>query len=304
MKFRQNSIKPLIALIIVICSCSPNSESIAATTNESEKEIVQTDAASSLLVVGGIKLAAAHDLFLDVELKEHGDLVIKEVGVVFSTSKKPTITDHKIARVKVEKKFKQRISNLEPETLYYIRPYAITANKVLYGEELTMTTIKKGNFTYTFIPNNADEATIARIKAAFDKAIAYYNNFTSIVKHVTVNYSPNTPTADGNFNGWINMGANVKYQQIGTAMHEMAHTVGIGQHWKYNELMKGTWQGKRANEILQMMTDDPNAVVKGDGQHFWPYGINGYWEDTASEQLYITHALILQGMKADGLPSN
>lgn len=263
------------------------------------------DLASPLLVLGTIKVAGAHDLFLDVELKEQGDLTIQEIGLVYNTVKEPTITNNKIARSSVESKFKQRISNLTPQTVYYVRPYAITPAKVLYGEEITISTIKKGNFTYTFNQNGADAATVARIKAAFDLATTYYNNFTSIVKNVTVNYSPGTPTADANFAGWINMGSNAAYQKAGTAMHEMAHTVGVGQHAKYWELMyAGTWHGTRANEILKMMTNDPSAVVKGDNTHFWPYGINGSWEDDGSDFLYIMNALILQGMKADGMPSN
>lgn len=263
------------------------------------------DLASPLLVLGAIKVAGAQDLFFDVELKEHGDLTIQEIGLVYNTVKEPTVANNKIARSTVESKFKQRISNLTPETLYYVRPYAVTPLKVLYGEEFVISTIKKGNFTYTFIPNGADAATVNRIKAAFDLATTYYNNFTSIVKNVTVNYSPGTPTADANFAGWINMGANTAYQKAGTAMHEMAHTVGVGQHAKYWELMyAGTWHGTRANEILKMMTNDPNAVVKGDNTHFWPYGINGSWEDDGSDFLYMMNALILQGMKTDGMPSN
>lgn len=263
------------------------------------------DLASPLLVLGAIKVAGAQDLFFDVELKEHGDLAIQEIGLVYNTVKEPTVANNKIARSAVENKFKQRITNLTPETLYYVRPYAVTANAVLYGEEFVISTIKKGNFTYSFNQNSADATTVNRIKAAFDLATTYYNNFTSIVKHVTVNYSPGTPTADANFAGWINVGSNAAYQKAGTAMHEMAHTVGIGQHSKYWELMySGTWHGKRANEILQMMTNDPNAVVKGDNTHFWPYGVNGSWEDDGSDFLYMMNALILQGMKADGLPSN
>lgn len=265
--------------------------------------------ASPFLVIGEIKIAGANDLFLDVTLKEHGDLKVQEIGVVYSTAAKPTITDNKIVRSKVEDKFKERVRNLKPETLYYVRPYALTSDGVLYGEQIVMSTIKKGNFTYTLNEDvNADANTKAayiRIKAAFDGATAYYNNFTSIVKHITVNYSPGTPTADANFAGNVRVGPDSRYQQIGTAMHEMAHSVGVGQHAKYWELMvSGKWQGKRANEILQMMSNDPLAYVKGDSQHFWPNGINGYWEDTASEDLYILHALILQGMKTDGLPSN
>lgn len=263
-----------------------------------------TDLASPLLVLGAIKVAGANDLFFDVVLKEQGSLTIQEIGLVYNTVTKPTITNNKIARSKVEDKFKQRITNLTPETLYYVRAYAITPNAVLYGEEFVISTIKKGNFTYSFNQNGADEATVNRIKTAFNVATTYYNNFTSIVKHVTVNYSPGTPTADANFSGWINVGSNSAYQKAGTAMHEMAHTVGVGQHLKYTELMKSTWQGKRANEILQMMTNDPNALVKGDGMHFWPYGVNGAHEDDGSDFLYMMNALILQGMKTDGLPSN
>ncbi len=262
-----------------------------------------------ILDIREVKVAGAHDLFIDIDLTENGDLSIDEVGVVFSTHEAPTIEDNKIVRDEVESSFKQRISNLEPETLYYIRPYAITSSGVSYSNQISMRTIKKGNFTWSFWNEdpNADaetKAAYARIRAAFDEATEYYNNFTSIEKHVNVNFSPGTPTADANFDGWINMGANSSYQKTGTAMHEMAHTVGVGTHAKYWELMKGSWQGARANDILKMMDNNPNGQISGDATHFWPYGINGAHEDTGDSMLYIKHALIIQGMKTDGLPSN
>ena len=133
----------------------------------------------------------------------------------------------------------------------------------------------------------------------------YFNNFTSITKHVTVNYSPGTPTADANFAGWINMGAVESYQRTGTALHEMAHTVGIGQHWRFDDLFTDNrYNGERANEIVQLMSGNDEEYIRKSGVHFWPYGINGAHEDTGEEDLYITHCLILQGMKTDGLPSN
>ncbi|WP_428741669.1 hypothetical protein [Tenacibaculum sp.] len=261
--------------------------------------------ASQFLSIGEIKVAGAQDLFLDVELKDHGDLAIQEIGLVYDTSKQPNIEDNKISRDIVENKFKQRISNLTQQTIYYVKPYILTDQGLMYGEQISISTIKKGNFTYSINQNGADLATLNRIKEAFDLATEYYNNFTSIEKHVTVNYSSDTPTADANFSGWINVGSKPDYQRAGTAMHEMAHSVGVGTHAKYWELMyDGFWHGDRANEILQMMTNDTNAVVKGDGLHFWPFGINGSWEDDGSDFLYIMNALILQGMKADGLPSN
>lgn len=88
-------------------------------------------------------------------------------------------------------------------------------------------------------------------------------------------------------------------------MHEIMHTVGVGQHWKWNELIAGgKYQGTHANKMLQIMSGDTTAVINGDGLHFWPYGINGAHEDTGAKMLYIIHSLIMQGMKEDGLPNS
>ena len=257
--------------------------------------------------IGETKIAAVHDIWLEVKLQE-GDENINEVGIVYSKTNNPTIENNKIVHDKVELNYKQRITSLDEETLYYIKSYAITPNAITYSDEIAVTTIKKGNFTWSFWweDANADSETKAafeRIRIAFDQATWYYNNFTSIEKHVNVNYSPGTPTADAKFDGWINFGANPSYQRTGTAMHEMAHTVGVGTHWKYTELMQGSWQGNRANAILKFMTNNNGALIYGDKIHFWPYGINGAHEDTGLEMDYIIHALIIQGMKSDGLPS-
>jgi hypothetical protein len=86
----------------------------------------------------------------------------------------------------------------------------------------------------------------------------------------------------------------------------MAHSVGVGQHWYWtsNLIIGGVYQGVVANKMLRFMTRDATAALKGDTQHFWPYGINGSNEDTGEEILYITNVLVIQGMKADGLPSS
>lgn len=64
-----------------------------------------------------------------------------------------------------------------------------------------------------------------RLAQAFDTATEYYNNFTSIVKHLDVHYNADVPTADGNINGTIKVGSNPSYQKAGTAMHEIMHSV-------------------------------------------------------------------------------
>lgn len=255
------------------------------------------------LKVGETKVAGAHDVWLDVSVTNQGDLEIEEIGLVYGTTNNPTLDDNVVTREDVALTFKERIANLESETSYYFKAYAKTLNGITYGDEVTMATIKEGNFTWSFWWEDTNEPAFGRLREAFDKAAWYYNNFTSIEKHVNVNYNTGTPTADANFDGWINFGANPDYQRTGTAMHEMAHTVGVGTHAKYWELMQGSWQGNRANQILQMMTNDPNAEIHGDNTHFWPYGINGAHEDDGSEMMYIIHALVLQGMKVDGLPN-
>ncbi|WNH10610.1 hypothetical protein [Thalassobellus suaedae] len=226
-----------------------------------------------IVLIGDTKVASVHDIWLEVKTQE-SDEKISEVGIVYSTLSNPTIESNKIVRDGVENNFKQRITVLDAETLYYIKSYTITPNAITYSDEIAISTIKQGNFTWSFWweDTNADaetQASFDRIRAAFDEATWYYNNFTSIEKHVNVNYSPGTPTADANFDGWINFGSNPSYQKTGTAMHEMAHTVGVGQHWKYTELMQGSWQGNRANAILKFMTNDSNALIYGDNVHFY-----------------------------------
>lgn len=259
-----------------------------------------------VLQMGDVSVSGVHDLFVDVKIISSGDYPILESGVTWGIVTKPTIDSNKsITKLSNSTaKFRQRITDLDEFTTYYVRPFAKTIIGIEYGDQVMLSTIKAGKFTYTLNPNGADEATIKRLRDAFDEATYYYNNFTSVEKNLTVNYSPGTPTADGNISGWINMGSNQSYQRTGTAMHEIAHTIGVGTHWKWAELMKGTWQGNRTKQILRMMTDSETAQINGDGQHFWPYGINGANEDNGDEMLYIMNALILQGMKADGLPSN
>ena len=253
-----------------------------------------------------ISISGAHDIFVEVELIDRGDLPITEMGVVWGTEEVPTIENNKIIHATIEDHFKQRITDLEEQSVYFIRPYKISDGEAVYGRQMIISTIPEGNFTWSFNGTlDLSNPIHARIKSAFDEATWYFNNFTSITKHVTVNYSPGTPTANANFDGWINMGPVESYQRTGTALHEMAHSVGVRTHWKYDDLFTDNrYNGERAAEIIQLMSGDDEEYIRKSGVHFWPYGINGAHEDTGEEDLYITHCLILQGMKTDGLPSN
>lgn len=267
-------------------------------TNKAEVPVLKT---SSTTVAG------AHTAYIDAELIHHGGAEVTEKGICWSERELPTPQDNKLDFSEEKTYFKARLKGLKPESTYYVRSYAINAEGIGYGEQVEVKTIAEGNITFTVHresnPSPELQETYKRLQTAFENATYYYNEFTSIQKNINVYYNPGVPTADGNINGTIRVGPNASYQRTGTAMHEIMHTVGVGQHHKWNELIAGgTWNGSRANEILQMMTNSPSAIIKGDGLHFWPFGINGAHEDSGEEMLYITHALILQGMKIDGLP--
>jgi hypothetical protein len=133
-----------------------------------------------------------------------------------------------------------------------------------------------------------------RIVKAIDEALLIYNANGSFAKTLTVSYNPATPTADGNYNGSIRFGG-----MIGTrvALHEIAHTLGIGQHQKWNELIKnGKWTGQYAIRQLREF-DGPDAVLSADRQHFWPYGLNHDRE--GGPENFVRHVKMVAAFQRD-----
>lgn len=231
--------------------------------------------------------------------------VVTEKGICWATSPNPGIEDNTVTAAALS--YRCRLDNLPPASRLYIRAYAKTSDEqVYYGENRTFTTIPKGKVTYTVNQPAAEDIDhFNRIKAAAETSVEYYNKLTSISnKHLTFNYNSGVPTADASYSGWIRFGPNASYQQVGTALHEMAHCIGVGTHssWTGLVLKNGVYVGRRANRVLQLMTGDSKAYIKGDGTHFWPYGINGAHEDDHSEMTYIINTMIVQAMGEDGLP--
>ncbi|MDQ2085388.1 dockerin type I repeat-containing protein [Herbivorax sp. ANBcel31] len=161
-----------------------------------------------------------------------------------------------------------------------------------------------GNVTYTIFraenPTSEEQDAYRRIEEAMETAVSYYNTYTTITKELVVLYEPSVPTADGNINGTIRFG-NTSYMNHVTAMHEIAHTVGVGtSHSWRNLIVDGTYAGENATKELRAITGDDSATLKGDGQHFWPYGLN-YVHEAETEEDLINHCRIVNAMKKDGL---
>jgi hypothetical protein len=136
------------------------------------------------------------------------------------------------------------------------------------------------------------------ITAAMDSAVFLYNKYSDLSKHIEVYYSTGVPTAEASSNGDLRFGKDRNYMYVGTAMHEMAHTMGMGTTSEYKAMFKdGVFQGEKAQALIKEI-DGPDAVLKGDSQHFWPYGIN-YKSEVHSEQDLINHVKIVNAMYQD-----
>jgi hypothetical protein len=159
-----------------------------------------------------------------------------------------------------------------------------------------------GQFTYTLemasSPTQDQQEAYALITAAMDEAVSYYNCYTDITMHVTVYYDPGVPTAQANWYGPISFGGR-DYMNYITAMHEMAHCVGIGttSEWR-SRIVNGIFTGANATQVLREITGDPSAELHGDSQHFWPYGLNYVSEVTGEEDL-INHCKIIVAIRLD-----
>ena len=133
-----------------------------------------------------------------------------------------------------------------------------------------------------------------RITKAMDEAVAEYNKHARLRKFIFVTYDPGVPTAHANYNGHITFG-----KQIGTrtALHEMCHVFGVGTTRQWREkLVDGQWTGPAANELLKTF-DGPDAVLKGDRQHFWPYGLN--FDREVTENAFERHVKMVEALVAD-----
>ncbi|MEU2911295.1 hypothetical protein ACFYM3_06380 [Streptomyces massasporeus] len=137
------------------------------------------------------------------------------------------------------------------------------------------------------------------ITKAMNAAVARYNNLSDLGKTLTVRYEPSVPTADGNINGTIRFGSNRNYMSERTALHEIAHTIGVGTSSGWSRLGgSGTWTGGQATALVRQY-DGSGAKISTGGGHFWPYGLNydNEWSGTAADR----HVHIVAAMVRDGL---
>ena len=100
-------------------------------------------------------------------------------------------------------------------------------------------------------------------------------------------------------NGTIRFGSNRSYMTERTALHEIAHTIGVGTSANWNSLSSGgTWHGAQATALVKQF-DGSGATLSTGGGHFWPYGLN--YENEFSNTAADRHIQIVAAMVRDGL---
>ncbi|MEU5892248.1 hypothetical protein ABZ835_36245 [Streptomyces sp. NPDC047461] len=147
-------------------------------------------------------------------------------------------------------------------------------------------------------PTTDQQTAYNLITAAMNAAVARYNNLSDLGKSIAVRYDPGVPTADGNINGTIRFG-NRSYMTERTALHEIAHTIGVGTSSRWSALGgSGTWTGAQATALVRQF-DGSSAKLSTGGGHFWPYGLN--YENEMSGTAADRHVQIVAAMVRDGL---
>ncbi|MBR1789499.1 MAG: dockerin type I repeat-containing protein [Bacteroidaceae bacterium] len=237
---------------------------------------------------------------------------ITEQGLCYSTENQtPTIEEDSKATDYISycgKIFK--ISNLQPATAYYIRPYAVIGGETHYGKTHKVYTLPTGSITYTI--RTSDNSTYDQnITNAITTWAEYWNRYTSISGYTcSAGFVDGVATADCSYGGWVRFGSNTSYQQCGTAMHENLHGIGMGTSTEWTNLGSGKhWAGPRVNEFIKFFENSDGATMYGDSQHAWcsnsngglSYTINGAHEDAYSDLQRTANSLLAQAYCEDGL---
>lgn len=160
-----------------------------------------------------------------------------------------------------------------------------------------------GALTYSLASGSASWPADARARIIYimDGAVAQYNRYGTFTKHLTVNLNSGVPTAQANYDGWIEFGTNASYQTYRTALHETSHTLGVGTTWQWRANLSvptgtGTWVGANGEAQIQAL-DGAGAVITSDGTHFWPYGLN--YESEGNTENYRRHVLMMRAFRRD-----
>ena len=115
---------------------------------------------------------------------------------------------------------------LEPATVYYVRPYALTSTYAVgYGEPTKIITGFKSDIEYGFNWAAPSDLENEQCLEAMETAVQYLRDWTSIAGfRPYLNYESGKWGADCGYGGWISAGESYA-RNPGVLMHEMGHAM-------------------------------------------------------------------------------
>ena len=141
-------------------------------------------------------------------------------------------------------------------------------------------------------PNPAHrQAAVDSIQGAVNRYNAYgdFGNY-----NIYVDYHPGVPTAQANFGGKITFGGTYPNERV--MMHEAAHYLGLPSgNWGF-WMSDGVWDGQLGTQKVRQFDGD-QALIHGDGAHFWPYGLN--YDNEGGQSNMQRQVAIVFAMRAD-----
>lgn len=111
-------------------------------TSYSEVVQIQTKDGNAIISLGEITNITALTASASVIITDNGSATLQSCGICWSTNPNPTITDSKTAATgkALNIAYPCNMSELQPETTYYVRGYAITDVTTTYSQQQTFTT--------------------------------------------------------------------------------------------------------------------------------------------------------------------
>ena len=133
-----------------------------------------------------------------------GNATVTERGVVYSTKQNPTISDNKKLNGSGVGSFVCDLSNLQPNTTYYVRAYATNEKGTAYGELLKFTTSKQ--IVLPTVTTNA-VTQITETTAVAGGNVTADGNATVTERGVVYATTPNPTTANNKVSGGTGTGS-------------------------------------------------------------------------------------------------
>ena len=239
------------------------------------------------------------------EVTSDGNGTITARGICWSTSQNPMIEDNKTTNGSGLGSFTSNLSNLSPNTTYYVRAYATNEVGTSYGNEVSFTTLD---------PANGRE----------------YVDLGLSVKWATCNVGATTPEKYGNYYAWGETSTKEKYYDENCSTYELsiselqsqgyidsnngnltsqydAATANWGGTWRMptkaeqQELIDNcTWAWTTQNGVNGYKVKGPNgnsiflpaAGYRGGSSLYDAGSFGGYWSSTP----YVSYDLYAYGL--------